>query len=118
MDLGAPSSWIVATDGLDVVASDEISVGTLRHVLGVPEEDIFDGIVIDLHGGSARFVDAEDVAEFFEQAVVLRLEGEECADLPAPVPAPGALAATADTPPPGPLQRKLHRAWELISGEG
>ncbi|HMS60810.1 MAG TPA: hypothetical protein PKD63_00905 [Solirubrobacteraceae bacterium] len=118
MDHGAPSSWLVASPGLEVVSSDGLDVGSLRHVLGVEEEDIFDGIVIEARGGGMRFVDAADVAEFFEGAVVLRLDGAACEHLPAPQPAPGGLKATGDTPPPGPLQRKLHRAWELISGEG
>ncbi len=118
MDHGAPSSWLVAHPGLEVVSSDGLDVGSVRHVLGVPEEDIFDGLVIEARGGDMRFVDAEDVDEFFEGAVVLRLDGAECEFLPAPQPAPGGLTATGDTPPPGPLQRKLHRAWELISGQG
>lgn len=118
MDHGAPSSWLAALPGLAVVSSDELEVGSLRHVLGAEDADIFDGLVIEIGPGDARFVDAEDVAEFFEDAVVLRLEAEECAFLPAPQPAPGGLTATGDTPPPGPLQRKLHRAWDLLSGQG
>ena len=118
MDRGAPSSWLVAGPGLEVVASDGVAVGTVRHVLAAPEEDIFDGLVVDLGSGRHGFVDSEDVDEFFERAVVLRLDGAECEDLPEPQPAPGGLTATGDTPPPGPLQRKLHRAWDLISGKG
>ena len=118
MDRGAPSSWLAAGPGLEVVASDGAEVGSVAHVLGFPEEDVFDGLVIDVRGGGHGFVDADDVDEFYEQAVVLRLDAAECAHLPEPQPAPGGLTATGDTPPPGPLQRKLHRAWELISGEG
>lgn len=118
MEHGAPSSWLVARPGLQVESSDGLAVGTLRHVLAVEEEDIFDGLVIEAPGGGMRFADAEDVDEFFEGAVVLRLDGAECEHLPEPQPAPGGLTATGDTPPPGPLQRKLHRAWELVSGQG
>ena len=118
MDHGAPSSWLAAGPGLEVIASDGVAVGTVRHVLAAPEEDIFDGLVIDLASGRHGFVDSEDVDEFFEHAVVLRLDGPECEHLPEPQPAPGGLTATGDTPPPGPLQRKLHRAWDLISGNG
>lgn len=118
MDHGAPSSWLLARPGLAVVSSDGIDVGSVRHVLGVEEEDIFDGLVLDLRGGGHAFADAEDVTEFYERAVVLGLDADECEHLPEPQPAPGGLSATGDTPPPGPLQRKLHRAWELISGDG
>ncbi len=108
----------MAGPGLEVVASDGGVVGTVRHVLAAPEEDIFDGIVIDLASGRHGFVDSEDVDEFYERAVVLRLDGTECEHLPEPQPAPGGLTATGDTPPPGPLQRKLHRAWDILSGNG
>ncbi len=118
MDRGEPSSWLVAHPGLAVIASDGPHVGSVLHVLGVEAEGIFDGLVIDLASGRPAFVDSEDVAAFYEQAVQLRLDAAQCEFLPAPQPAPGGLSATGDTPPPGPLQRKLHRAWELISGQG
>jgi len=118
MDRGAPSSWLVAEPGIQVLASDGGVVGTVRHVLAVPEEDVFDGLVIDMASGGHGFADADDVGEFFERAVVLQLDAADCEHLPAPQPAPGGLTATGDTPPPGPLQRKLHRAWDLISGQG
>ena len=54
MDHGAPSSWLVAGPGLEVVASDGVAVGTVRHVLAAPEEDIFDGLVVDLALGTSR----------------------------------------------------------------
>ena len=118
MDRGAPSSWLVAQPGLAVLSSDAVEVGTVLHVLGVESEQIFDGLVVELAGGRKGFVDSEDVAEFYERAVELRLDGAECEHLPEPQPAPGGLVATGDSPPPGALQRKLHRAWELISGKG
>jgi hypothetical protein len=118
MDRGLPSSWLVAGPGLEVVASDGVAVGTVRHVLAAPEEDIFDGLVVDLASRRHGFVDSEDVDEFYEHAVVLRLDSAECQHLPEPQPAPGGLTATGDTPPPGALQRKLHRAWDLLSGKG
>ena len=118
MDRGAPSSWLAAGPGLEVVAADGDVVGTVTHVLAAPEEDIFDGLVIGLASGRHGFVDSEDVDEFYEHAVVLRLDAADCEQLPEPQPAPGGLTATGDTPPPGPLQRKLHRAWDLISGKG
>ena len=118
MDRGAPSSWLAAGPGLEVVASDGATVGRVTHVLGIPEEDVFDGLVVDMASGRHGFADADDVDAFFEHAVVLRLDAADCEHLPAPQPAPGGLTATADTPPPGPLQRKLHRAWDLLSGQG
>lgn len=117
MDLGAPSSWLVAHAGLPVVAADDVEVGRVLHVLGDEGEDVFDGIVAETAAGQG-FVDAEDVDSFFERGVRITLQSAEVPDLPRPAPAPGMLTATADTPPPGPLQRKLHRAWELVSGEG
>ena len=118
MDRGAPSSWLVADPGLVVLSSDGVEIGSVLHVLGVESEDVFDGLVLKLSSGRAAFADSEDVAGFYEHAVELQLDAEACEHLPAPQPAPGGLEATGDTPPPGPLQRKLHRAWDLLSGNG
>lgn len=114
LDLGAPASWLVAAAGQDVLAADGTRVGVLRHVLAVEDEDLFEGLVIEAHG--IRVVAPELVDEFYERGVVLTIPPEEVAGLPEPAPAPGALEAHGDEPPPGPMHRRLHRAWELISG--
>jgi hypothetical protein len=117
-DLGAPISYLALDKGVPVYSSDGKSLGKVEHVLAEPEEDIFDGFVIDtsvLPGGH-RFVDAPEVAEIHERGVVLKLDASASENLPEPSANPGVLEADGDDAPPSPLQQKLARAWDLISG--
>lgn len=115
-DLGAPSSYLSVQPGVAVYASDGRKIGEVEHVLAVPDDDIFDGIVLDrsvLPGGH-RFVDAPEVAEIYERGVVLRIDTAAVERLPEPGPNPGALEAGPDTVEGD--DGKLRRAWDLISG--
>jgi hypothetical protein len=117
-DLGQPSSYLVLADGVPVFSSDGKELGRVEHVLDVPEDDIFDGFVIDtsvLPGGH-RFVDSEQVEEIFERGVVLKIDAAAAEALPEPSDNPAALEADPSEAPPGELQQKLRRAWDLISG--
>ncbi len=120
MDLGAPASYLTLAPGVPVYSSDEQELGGVEHVLADPEIDIFDGLVIDrsrLPGGH-RFVDAEQVAEIYERGVLLSLDAAEAAGLPTPTANPAAMSADPAEAEEGELTRKLHRAWERISGRG
>lgn len=118
-DLGAPSSYLALAEGVPVYSSDGSEVGKVEHVLAVPDDDIFDGIVLDtsvLPGGH-RFVDAPEVGEIFERGVVLKIDAAAAHALPEPGPNPGALEVGADDMVKG-GHDKLRRAWDLISGKG
>lgn len=117
-DLGAPSSYLTLAEGMPVFSSDGQKLGAVEHVLAEPEEDIFDGIVLDtsvLPGGH-RFVDAPEVASVYERGVVLSIDAAAAEGLHQPSENPAAMEAEGDEAPAGPLQRKLERAWDLISG--
>jgi len=122
-DLGEPSSYLALGKGAEVYSSDGDRVGKVEHVLAAPEEDIFDGLVLDtsvLPGGH-RFVDAEQVEEIFERGVLLKIDRELAEGLPEPGANPAALELTADDvseDDESALKRKLRRAWDLISGKG
>lgn len=119
-DLGGAASYLTLRPGTPVYSSDGASVGEVEHVLADPESDIFDGLVIDrsvLPGGH-RFVDAERVQEVFERGVVLALSREEAESLPEPGENPAALDVDPGEGVESGLERKLRRAWELISGKG
>jgi uncharacterized protein YrrD len=122
-DLGAPSSYLELGKGTECFTSDGEKVGKVEHVLAVPEDDIFDGIILDtsvLPGGH-RFVDAQQVEEIFDRGVLLKIDRKMAEALPEPTQNPAAMTLTADDlaeSDEGKLKRKLHRAWELISGEG
>ncbi len=117
-DLGPPSSYLALADGVAVYSSDGERLGSVEHLLAEPEKDIFDGFVIDtsvLPGGH-RFVDAPEVEAIFERGVVIKPDAAAAARLPEPSANPGVLEASGDEPPPSPLQQKLRRAWDRISG--
>jgi uncharacterized protein YrrD len=118
VDFGAPISYVVLAAGTDVVCSEGDVVGKVQHVLADAEEDVFDGLVIDAQvgPGGAHFVDADQVAAIYERAVVLKVPGAEVENLPRPTPAPAVMESHGDEDAQGRLQSKLHRAWDLLSG--
>jgi PRC-barrel domain len=119
VDLGQPVAYLAFDAGTDVVSSDGEVVGKVEHVLAAEEEDIFDGLVIDTRFGPGghRFVDAEQVDELYERGAVLTITAEEVDGLPEPTESPGALESHgAEDSPPSPLEQKLRRAWDLLSG--
>jgi uncharacterized protein YrrD len=118
VDLGAPISYLVLPEGAPVYSRDGQRIGEVQHVLAAGEEDIFDGIVVDVSPlpGGLRFVDAPQVESLHERGVLLRLNADEIEALPEPSANPAALSSDPDDTAEGDLQRKLRRAWDLISG--
>jgi hypothetical protein len=109
VDLGTPGSYLTLAAGVPVYSSDGLLLGEVEHVLAEPDKDIFDGIVFRASplGGGHRFVDAAEVAEIHERGVVLALDGDAAERLHEPGP---------DHTTESELERKLRRAWDLISG--
>jgi hypothetical protein len=91
----------------------------VEHVLADTEQDIFDGLVIDtrLGPGGMRFVDADQVEELYERAAVLGIPAQAVEQLPEPTPAPPVMKSHGVEDSESPLQSKLRRAWDLISGD-
>jgi uncharacterized protein YrrD len=121
-DLGEPSSYLSLSKGADCYSCDGEKVGEVEHILAAPEQDIFDGLVLDtsvLPGGQ-RFVDSEQVEEIFERGVLLKIDRQEAERLPEPSANPATLEVSPDDvseDDEGTLKRKLRRAWQLISGD-
>lgn len=120
MDHGDPISYLTLEPGTDVISSDGEAVGKVEHVLGDEGTDIFDGLVIDTRAGPGgrRFVDAPEVLELRERAVLLTISAAEVAGLPEPGPSPAAMEHHGTEDSESPLQHKLRRTWERISGRG
>jgi uncharacterized protein YrrD len=121
LDLGDRVAYKVLEKGTPVYSSDGQLVGTVTHVLDVPEEDVFDGVVIDAGEGAHghRFVDADDVADIHERGLVLKLDAVAAQDLPEPSDNPAAMKVNIDSIPAGrsdDRHARLRRAWDLISG--
>lgn len=118
-DPGLPISYQVLQADTPIYSSDGEPVGKVAHVLSAPEEDVFDGIVIDVREGPGghRFADADDIEAIHERAVTLKLDAAACSELPSPSANP---AVMHDDPAAGggsALSNKLRRAWDLISGK-
>ena len=69
--------------GVPVRASGGEQIGTVEHVLQVPELDVFDGIVVKTSDG-LRFADADQVADITDRYVLLNLRAEEAEQLGRP----------------------------------
>lgn len=116
-DPGEPTSYLTATEGLPVYASEGRKIGELAHVLADEDKDIFDGIVIGTIDLGYRFVDAPQVANFYERGVVLTLSFDEAEkQLPEPSENPAAMSADPADSADSELTRKLRDAWDRISG--
>jgi hypothetical protein len=115
MDLGAPGSYLTLSPGVPVYSSDGQQLGDVEHVLADPEKDIFDGVVFGGEGRH-RFVDAPEVDEIYERGVVLTLDAAAAEQLHQPGPNPATMSASPDDTVESELERKLRRAWDLISG--
>jgi hypothetical protein len=117
-DLGAPTSYLALSTGVPVLTSDGRQIGTVAHVLAMPEEDIFDGVVIRTDRGP-RFADADVVGQIHERGVTLRVDAAQAEQLPEPTENPAELATGPDdaVPDDRSLAAKLRRAWDLISGK-
>jgi sporulation protein YlmC with PRC-barrel domain len=118
VDYGDPASYLTLEEGCSVISSDGEEVGKVQHVLADEDEDVFDGIVIDtqLGPGGLLFVDAPQVTECRERAVLLSLPAAEVENLPKPEPNPGVMESHGVEDSESPLQAKLHKAWDMISG--
>ena len=111
MEYGQPGSYLTLQRGVDVVSSDGVVVGKVQQVLADGSTNVFDGVVIDTTSGPGgrRFVDAPEVDEVFERALVLRISADDVAQLPEPTPSPAVMQAR-DAP------GWLRRTWGRFTG--
>jgi hypothetical protein len=82
-DDDTPISYEAAVPGTPVDSSSGRRIGTLEHVLEVPELDVFDGIVVATDDG-LRFIDADRVQEITRSKIRCGLDDAEVAQLPPP----------------------------------
>jgi len=78
-----PISYLALEVGTPVRSSSGTAIGKVEHVLQIPEEDLFDGIVLSTDHG-LRFVDRDQIALITSTAVHCSLSDAEAAELPAP----------------------------------
>ena len=82
----SPISYLALKPGTDVVSADGQRVGTVQRVLADDRVNIFGGIVIDtkLGPGGLHFVDAPEVVEIREDAVLIAVAAADVPALPKP----------------------------------
>ena len=76
-------SYLAAVPGTPVLTRSGTEIGTVEHVLQVPELDLFDGIVIATDWG-LRFVDADQIDLITIRYVRSSLDDAEASKLPPP----------------------------------
>jgi hypothetical protein len=118
-DRGDRISYLVLQPGTPCFTSDDEPVGTVKRVLAVPAEDIYDGLILETGEGD-RFVDADHACDLYERAVVLDISADQLHHLPAPTPSPAAMETQPDDVVKHGLGEELghtlRRAWDRISG--
>jgi sporulation protein YlmC with PRC-barrel domain len=116
---GAPISYLVLEKGTPVYSADGRELGKVKRVLADTEVDIFDGLIVDTPDGD-RFVDAPNVDEIHERAVILKLSAADARHMPEPTPSPAYMEPTPDDiagdTTEDTIAFALRRAWERISG--
>jgi hypothetical protein len=113
---GNPISYLLLAAGVPVESSDGVQFGTVERVLAVPDEDIFDGLILATPNGR-RFVDSENVDEIYDHAVVLKLSADDTRHLPEPSPSPAALEVDPDTAAGRhTLHDTIRAVWDRVSG--
>jgi hypothetical protein len=83
MDDATPISYLALRVGTPVQSASGTDFGTVEHVLQIPEEDLFDGVVVTTEHG-LRFVSRDQITEMTTAAVHTTLTDDQAADLPAP----------------------------------
>jgi hypothetical protein len=78
-----PISYQAAAPGTPVLSSTGTKIGTLEHVLEVPEVDVFDGIVIATDRG-LRFIDADLVLQITRSYIRSGVDDAQASQLPPP----------------------------------
>ncbi len=76
-------SYQAAVPGTPVLSSTGTQIGTLEHVLEIPDLDVFDGIVIATPAG-LRFIDADLVREITVSHIQSSLDDTQASQLPPP----------------------------------
>ena len=119
-DHGDPISYLILEVGTPCYTSDDQPVGTVKRVLAVPEDDIYDGLILNTDEGE-RFIDADHATKLYEYGVVLDVSADQLHHLPSPSANPPALEVQPDDVVKHSFGEELgdhlRKAWDRISGQ-
>jgi PRC-barrel domain protein len=107
-DLGPPVAYLALEDGTPVYDRSGERVGVVEHVLGDMRADVFDGVIVHTKPlpGKHLFADLDQIAELRERGVVLSVGRDELHEPDDRKRDPGST----------PLEARLRRAWDWVSG--
>lgn len=104
-DATDPVSWLQIAQGWSVVTSDGVSIGAVEQIEGDKQEDIFDGLAVQLAPpGQLVYVPGEQVGLIYPGQVTLKIASSEADALEA-FQAPPPETKWLPGKPPGRLSR-------------
>ena len=104
-DATDPVSWLQIAQGWSVVTSDGVSIGAVEQIEGDKQDDIFDGLAVQLPPpGQLVYVPGEQVGLIYPGQVTLKIASVE-ADALEPFQAPPPETKWLPGKPPGRLSR-------------
>jgi len=114
-DLGPPIAYTVLEGDTPVYDSSGKRIGAVDHVLADMQLDIFEGVVIHTPRlpGRHLFADVEQIAELHECGVVLSVDRDELHEPPDEA---SRKKRDARERVEHPLEARLRRAWDWVSG--
>ena len=115
-DLGPPIAYTVLEEGTPVYDRNGKRIGVVDGVLADMQLDIFDGVIVHTRPlpGRHLFADVEQIAELHERGVLLTVERDDLHEPPEKT----AARKREDAGVQSPLEARLRRAWDWLSGRG
>jgi hypothetical protein len=74
---GQRIAYTALAEGTRVFDCEGAEVGSVSKVLAVAAEDVFEGVVITVERGQARFIEAEQVGDIYEHRLELKIDSSE-----------------------------------------
>jgi uncharacterized protein YrrD len=114
-DLGAPIAYIALEEGTPVYDRNGKRVGVVDHVLADMQLDVFEGVIVHTLPLPGRHLvaDVDQLAALHERGVLLSVERDE---LHEPPDESAQRKRDDEERVESPLEARLRRAWDWISG--
>ena len=114
-DLGPPIAYTGLEEGTPVYDRSGERIGVVDHVLADMQLDIFEGVIVHTLPlpGHHLFADVEQIAELHERGVLLAVERDELHEPPDEA---NAKKRDSGDQVESPLEARLRRAWDWLSG--
>ena len=115
-DLGPPIAYTLLEEGIPVYDRNGRRIGVVEHVLADFTLDIFEGVIVHTLPlpGTHLYADVDQIAELHERGVVLSVEQDQLREPPE--------RSDRDDEgggqPQSPLESRLRRAWDRLTGRG